>query len=90
MKKILTIFSYFISFCLIIFFGINIFLNNFFNNYFYKTPNFIGLNIEEAQKMIPKETIAITVVGKDYSNFPEGEIFMQEPLENKVVKKGRI
>lgn len=89
MKKILIIFSYIISFCLIIFFGINIFLNNFFNNYFYKTPNFIGLNIEEAQKMIPKGTIAVTVVGKDYSNLPEGEIFMQEPSENKVVKKGR-
>ena len=89
MKKFFIIFSCIFSFCLIIFFGTNIFLNNYFNNYFYKTPNLIGLTIEETEKMIPKGTVSIAVAGKDFSNLPAGEIFMQEPNENKVVKRGR-
>ena len=89
MKKFFIIFSCIFSFCLIIFFGTNIFLNNYFNNYFYKTPNLIGLTIEETEKMIPKGTVNIAVAGKDFSNLPAGEIFMQEPNENKVVKRGR-
>lgn len=89
MKKFFIIFSCIFSFCLIIFFGTNIFLNNYFNNYFYKTPNLIGLTIEETEKMIPKGTVTIAVAGKDFSNLPAGEIFMQEPNENKVVKRGR-
>lgn len=89
MKKFFIIFSCVFSFCLIIFFGTNIFLNNYFNNYFYKTPNLIGLTIEETEKMIPKGTVNIVVAGKDFSNLPAGEIFMQEPNENKVVKRGR-
>lgn len=89
MKKFFIIFSYIISFCLIIFFGINIFLNNYFNNYFYKTPNLVGLTVEEAEKMIPRKTVSINVAGKDFSNLPAGEIFMQEPAEGKVVKRGR-
>lgn len=89
MKKFFIIFSCVFSFCLIIFFGTNIFLNNYFNNYFYKTPNLIGLTIEETEKMIPKGTVNIAVAGKDFSNLPAGEIFMQEPNENKVVKRGR-
>lgn len=89
MKKFFIIFSYVIALCFIIFFGANIFLNNYFNNYFYKTPNLIGMTIEETEKMIPKGTIEVAVVGKDFSNLPAGEIFMQEPSENKVVKRGR-
>lgn len=89
MKKFFMIFSYAIAFCFIIFFGINIFLNDYFNNYFYKTPNLIGMTIEETEKMIPKGTISVAVAGKDFSNLPAGEIFMQEPSEDKVVKRGR-
>lgn len=89
MKKFFIIFSYIISFCLIIYFGAEVFLNHYFNNYFYKTPNFIGLTINEAEKMIPKGTIEIEEAGTDFSSFPKGEIFLQEPDRDKVIKKGR-
>lgn len=89
MKKICIIFSYILSFCLIIFFAAHIFLNYYFNNYFYYTPNFTGLTLEEAKIMIPKGTIEVAEAGKDYSNLPQGEIFMQEPVPDKIVKKGR-
>lgn len=89
MKRFYTIFSYIISLCLIIYFGGAIFLNNYFNNYFYKTPNLIGLTKSEAKKLIPKNTIIFNEIGKDYSKLPEGQIFMQEPRENKIVKRGR-
>lgn len=39
--------------------------------------------------MISNGVIEIAEVGRDYSNLPQGEIFMQEPMENKVIKKGR-
>lgn len=89
MKKFCIIFSYLISFCLISFFAAHIFLKYYFNNRFYYTPNFKGLTIEEAKAMIPKGTIDVIEIGKDFSNLPQGEIFMQEPAENKIVKKGR-
>ncbi len=89
MKKFCIIFSYLISFCLISFFAAHIFLKYYFNNRFYYTPNFKGLTIEEAKAMIPKGTIDVVEIGKDFSNLPQGEIFMQEPSENKIVKKGR-
>ncbi len=89
MKKFLTIFSFFLSFCLIIFFSCQIFLKHYFNNYFYYTPDFKGLTINEAQKLLPKNTVKIIEAGKDYSDRPLGEIFMQEPEKDKIVKKGR-
>lgn len=89
MKKFCIIFSYLISFCLISFFAAHIFLKYYFNNRFYYTPNFKGLTIEEAKAMIPKGTIDVIEIGKDFSNLPQGEIFMQEPADNKIVKKGR-
>ena len=45
--------------------------------------------MNEAEALIPKGTVEIMEMGKDFSNLPEGEIFMQEPVENKIVKKGR-
>lgn len=90
MKKIYIIFSYIISFCLIMYLGGTVFLNNYFNNYFYKTPNFIGLTKGEASKLIPKNTIFFKEIGKDYSKLPRGQIFMQEPHKDKIVKKGRV
>lgn len=89
MKKFCIIFSYLLSFSLILFFAVHIFLKHYFNNYFYYTPNFAGLTIDEAKAMIPRGTIEIAEAGRDYSNLPQGEIFMQEPEENKIVKKGR-
>lgn len=89
MKKFYIIFSYIISFCLILFFSVHIFLKHYFNNYFYYIPNVVGLTMNEAEALIPKGTVEIMEMGKDFSNLPEGEIFMQEPAENKIVKKGR-
>ena len=45
--------------------------------------------MNEAEALIPKGTVEIMEMGKDFSNLPEEEIFMQEPVENKIVKKGR-
>lgn len=89
MKKAAIVFSYIISSCLIIYLGGVIFLNNYFNNYFYKTPNFIGLTKKKAKTMIPNGTITFKEVGKSYSNLPAGEIFKQDPSLGKVVKRGR-
>lgn len=88
-NKFYIIFSYLLSFCLILFFAVNIFLKYYFNNHFYYTPNFVGLTVSEAKEMLPKNSVQIIEAGKDFSALPQGEIFMQEPAENKVVKRGR-
>lgn len=89
MKKYYIIFSYITAFCLILFFSIHIFLKHYFNNYFYYTPNLVGLTVNEAKALIPKGTVEVMEIGRDFSKLPEGAIFMQEPAQNKVVKKGR-
>lgn len=45
--------------------------------------------MNEAKALIPKGTVEVMEIGRDFSKLPEGAIFMQEPAQNKVVKKGR-
>ena len=77
MKKYYIIFSYITAFCLILFFSIHIFLKHYFNNYFYYTPNLVGLTVNEAKALIPKGTVEVMEIGRDFSKLPEGAIFMQ-------------
>ena len=61
----------------------------YFNRFYFYTPDFIGMSYSDAQKHIPFGTIHIQEEGKNYSDYPKGVIFKQEPLPDKVVKKGR-
>ncbi|SJZ42799.1 serine/threonine protein kinase [Cetobacterium ceti] len=89
MKKIIVIFLSILAFLASIFFAFNIFLKVYFNEFFYYTPDFKGLTLEEVNKMNSQNIFDIKVAGSEYSNYPPGEIFMQEPHTNRVIKKGR-
>ena len=64
-------------------------LDTYFNKNFYYTPNVIGLTPDEVENLTNKNIIKIHVAGKDFSSYPEGQIFMQEPKEKHIIKKGR-
>lgn len=90
MKKNLQIVFSFILIVLILFFTANIFLDKYFNKNFYINPDFKGMTLEEVKEKIPKGVLEVEVLGKDFSELPTGQIFMQKPEAGHVIKKGRV
>ncbi|WP_304205862.1 PASTA domain-containing protein [Fusobacterium perfoetens] len=88
-KKIIVVASCIISIMATIYFLGYLTLNWYFNRDFYYTPNLVGLTPEEVSVLADKDIIDIKVVGKDFSRLPEGQIFMQDPVERHIIKKGR-
>lgn len=89
MKKFFLFLYAFSAFIICLYFGAQIFLKVYFNESFYSTPNFKGLTLEEAKRMDKNHILDIKVAGNEFSSYPEGQIFMQEPTAEKVIKKGR-
>ncbi|WP_297487421.1 PASTA domain-containing protein [uncultured Cetobacterium sp.] len=89
MKKYL---AYLVSGILIIFicfFSFNIFLKIYFNERFYSLPNLVGLTLSDIKQIKSVDKITIVNAGSQFSNFPAGTIFMQNPSAGKTVKEGR-
>lgn len=89
MKKILGLIS-FLAFIAIFYFGGKIALKEYFNEFFYYTPNLIGKNIDSTLSAAKNSPIKIIEEEREFSEIPAGEIFMQEPGAGKVIKRGRI
>lgn len=68
----------------------NIALNIYFNNKFYSLPNMVGMTLEQTKEIKKINKVKVTEAGEGYSNYPAGTIFKQNPVADKVVKKGRI
>ena len=66
--------------------GANVFERYYFNEFYYKTPNLQGLNIDEAKKIISHSALNIREMGEVYSDLPYGTIALQEPTEGTIVK----
>lgn len=69
--------------------GFNIFKSYYFNEFYYKTPNLLGLNIDEAKKTISNSALNIREMGEVYSDLPYGTVALQEPEEGSIVKRSR-
>lgn len=89
MKKILCYLLSTIAVFVILGLGFFVGLQVYFNRFYYYTPELIGMSYSEVQKELPSGTINIVEEGQDFSDYPQGVIFKQEPLPEKVVKKGR-
>lgn len=64
-------------------------LQVYFNRFYYYTPDFTGMSYSEVQKELPSGTVNVIEEGQDFSDYPKGVIFKQDPGAEKVVKKGR-
>ncbi|MFK4785324.1 PASTA domain-containing protein [Fusobacterium sp. MFO224] len=89
MKKNLQIGISLILVVVTLFFTANIFLDKYFNKNFYVNPDLKGMTVEEVKEKIPNRILKIQVVGKDFSELPVGQIFMQKPESDHILKKGR-
>lgn len=69
--------------------GANVFERYYFNEFYYKAPNLLGLNIDEAKKTISKSALNIREMGEVYSDLPYGTVALQEPTEGTVIKRAR-
>jgi beta-lactam-binding protein with PASTA domain len=58
----------------------------YFNETYYYAPDFRGHLYEDIQKAMRGENINVKLVGEEFSRFPVGEIFLQEPEPGQVVK----
>ena len=53
------------------------------------TPNFIGMNYEEAVSLSKELDLKIELVAKEYSNFPKNQVYLQIPEYGKVIKNSK-
>lgn len=74
---------------LIFFLGSRLFIRIYFNEFYYKTPNLVGLSLEEAKKTISRSALNIREMGEIYSDLPYGTVAVQEPEEGEIVKRHR-
>ncbi|MGL6063635.1 MAG: PASTA domain-containing protein [Fusobacteriaceae bacterium] len=89
MKKNLLRLLALLSLVGVFYLSIDISLKIYFNNSFYYTPDFIGMNINDVKLLTSTSPIRIVEVSQEFSKKPQGTIFMQEPISNKVIKKNR-
>ncbi|MCI5724655.1 MULTISPECIES: PASTA domain-containing protein [Fusobacterium] len=61
----------------------------YFNEFYYKVPDLIGLDMAEAEKTISSSALNIRNMGETFSTLPYGKVAMQEPKAGAVVKKSR-
>jgi len=52
-------------------------------------PQFVNMDIEEAEKLAEELGIFINVVEEDYSDLPENHILAQSPLEDEIIFEGQ-
>lgn len=88
-KKIYTYFGIFLGIILIFFLSLQIFEIIYFNETYYKVPNFKSYTLEEANDIMKKTDLNIKDMGTELSPYPAMQIFMQEPAPGTIVKKGR-
>lgn len=74
---------------LILFFFLKIFQILYFNEKYYRVPDLKSYRVEEITKVLEENELHIEKVGEEFSDLPIGEIFLQEPEANSVVKKDR-
>lgn len=84
-KKILTAVA-----CLIfIFFAYHVFIRFYFHDFLQEVPNVIGLTEKEAEKLLMKNDLGIKFMGEQFSKLPEGQVFLQNPKADAIVKSSR-
>lgn len=89
-KKLISIWGGIIlGFILLGIFFLNIFQIIYFNEKYYKVPDLKTYTLERAQEMLKGSELNIREVGEEFSDLPIGEIFLQEPEADAIVKKNR-
>lgn len=73
----------------LIFFSYKVFTRYYFHDFLHEVPSVVGLSEQEAKKLLSKNDLEVKVMGEQYSNLPEGQVVVQNPKENSVVKSGR-
>lgn len=89
MKKFLPYIACGVLTILICIFSFNIFLKTYFNQRYYSLPNLTGLTLAEVEIIEKIGNVNIVVAGNEFSKYPAGTIFLQNPSADKVVKQGR-
>lgn len=76
--------------CLIfVFFAYHVFVRFYFHDFLHKVPNVIGLTEQDAKELLIKNDLKIKFMGEQFSKLPEGQIFLQNPKADAVVKSTR-
>lgn len=89
-KGIIFIYSgIFVGICVFLFFALKSFELIYFHEKYYKVPDLKSYTFEEAEKIVDKTDLKVRKMGKEFSSYPIGEIFLQEPEPGSIVKEGR-
>lgn len=61
----------------------------YFNEFYYKIPNFVGVNYEKVKKDIGSNKVRLKNMGEVFSDEAYGSIAIQDPKPGSVVKRNR-
>lgn len=61
----------------------------YFNEFYYRVPDLIGLDKKEAEKTISSSALNLRDMGEAFSPLPYGKIAVQEPAAGSIVKRSR-
>lgn len=78
-----------VSLGVVIYFTGMIGVKKYFNEEYYYTPKFVGMDIEIAKKAVEDSSIRILTVAYEFSKEPFGTIYMQDPEEKSIIKSNR-
>lgn len=73
-----------------LYFSAKVGLKEYFNEYYYITPNLVGKNIDTIELSGENLPIKIVKNPREFSERAPGEIFMQDPIPGKKIKRNRI
>lgn len=72
-----------------IYIGLKLAKRFYFNEFYYKVPNLVGLPYEDAKKTLKSSALNIRDMGETFSNLPYGTVALQEPAPDSIVKRNR-
>ena len=87
--KIFIYFGIVIGIAIFLFLALKIFEIEYFNEKYYKVPDLKSYTYDEAEKIVDKTDLNIKKIGKEFSSYPIGQIFLQDPEPGTIVKRGR-
>lgn len=88
-KKIVCILGLLVGIILLATMAIQVFELIYFNEKYYRVPDLKSYKYSEAESVLKNSDLHIKNIGSELSSYPIGEIFIQEPSANEIVKKGR-
>lgn len=78
-----------VAFLVLVFFSYRVLGRLYFHDFLQEVPNVVGLSEKDAKRLLSKNDLHMKLMGEQFSSLPIGQIVLQNPKANSIVKSGR-